>query len=60
MAIGARAYALVDVDATGAIDVEFARVEYDVESAVGAIRESDLPDEFADYLRTGGKVPAAT
>jgi len=35
--------------------VEFVRVEYDVERAMAAIRASELPDEFADHLRTGGK-----
>jgi predicted phosphodiesterase len=37
-----------------AIGVEFVRVEYDVERAMASIRKSDLPDEFAEYLRTGG------
>jgi predicted phosphodiesterase len=35
--------------------VEFVRVEYDVEQARQAILESDLPDDFAEYLVTGGK-----
>jgi len=34
--------------------VTFVRVEYDIERAMKAIRESELPDEFADDLRTGG------
>lgn len=38
--------------------VEFVRVEYNLQEAVEGIRRSDLPDEFADYLSTGGK-PAA-
>jgi predicted phosphodiesterase len=37
------------------VDVEFIRVEYDLERAMQGIRQSDLPDEFAEYLRTGGK-----
>jgi predicted phosphodiesterase len=37
-----------------AVDVEFVRVEYDLERATVAIRESDLPDDFAEYLETGG------
>ena len=41
------------------IGIEFRRVGYDVERAVQAIVESTLPDEFADFLRTGGK-PAST
>jgi hypothetical protein len=35
--------------------VEFVRVEYDLERAMDGIRRSDLPDDFAEYLRTGGK-----
>jgi len=34
--------------------VEFVRVAYDVARAAEAIRASELPDEFAEYLRTGG------
>ena len=37
------------------VDVEFVRVEYDLDRAVKAIRESDLPNEFAEYLETGGQ-----
>lgn len=50
-------YALLTVDA-GRVGVEFVRVEYDVEAAARAILASELPDAFAEYLRTGGK-PAA-
>lgn len=35
--------------------VEFARVDYDLEEAMQGILASDLPDEFAEYLRTGGR-----
>ena len=52
-------YVVLDVS-DGEPGVEFVRVEYDVERAMQGIRDSDLPDEFADYLRTGGRsVPAA-
>jgi predicted phosphodiesterase len=34
--------------------VEFVRVEYDLERAMEGIRQSELPDDFAEYLRTGG------
>jgi predicted phosphodiesterase len=37
--------------------VEFVRVDYDVERAVCAILDSDLPDDFAAFLRTGGRQP---
>lgn len=40
--------------AGGEVRVEFVRVEYDLQAAMAAIRESELPDEFAEYLRTGG------
>ena len=38
----------------GQVGVEFVRLEYDLEEAMQAIRGSDLPDDFAEYLRTGG------
>jgi diadenosine tetraphosphatase ApaH/serine/threonine PP2A family protein phosphatase len=47
-------YVLLDVG-DGQPRVEFVRVEYDVERTARAILESDLPHEFADYLRSGGK-----
>lgn len=34
--------------------VEFRRVDYDVEAAAQAIRESELPDYYADELIAGG------
>jgi predicted phosphodiesterase len=46
-------YVLLDIET--APRVEFVRVEYDVEEAMRAIRASDLPADFAEYLRTGGK-----
>ena len=36
--------------------VEFRRVDYDVERAAQAILSSTLPRDFAEYLRTGGKL----
>ena len=39
--------------------VEFRRVEYDLEKAMAGIRASTLPDDFAEYLRTGGKPATA-
>lgn len=47
-------YVLLDVG-DGPVQVEFVRVEYDVGAAMRAIRASDLPDEFAEFLRTGGR-----
>jgi len=40
--------------AGGAPQVEFVRVEYDLERAMEGIRRSTLPDDFAQYLATGG------
>lgn len=34
--------------------VEFVRVEYDLQQAMEEIRRSRLPDDFAEYLATGG------
>jgi predicted phosphodiesterase len=48
-------YVFLDVTASG-VGVEYVRVEYDVEKAMRGIRESDLPDDFAEYLRTGGQL----
>lgn len=39
--------------------VEFIRVEYDVTKAADAIRASDLPADFADFLQGGGKPVAS-
>ena len=47
-------YVLLIVDESG-VAVEFIRVAYDVEEAVGGIVASELPDELADFLRSGGK-----
>jgi diadenosine tetraphosphatase ApaH/serine/threonine PP2A family protein phosphatase len=50
-------YVVVDIDGAS-VGVEFVRVEYDLEKAAAAIRASSLPDDFADYLETGGRAPA--
>ena len=52
-------YVLLDVE-SNRVDVEFVRVEYDVEAAARAIIESELPDDFAEFLRNGGVTKAAT
>lgn len=46
-------WARLEVDADR-VDVQLVRTEYDLERAVEAIRASELPDLFADYLRGGG------
>ena len=50
-------YALVTMgDST--VDVRMVRVDYDIDRAAEGIRGSELPDDFAEILRTGGKAPA--
>lgn len=51
-------YVVVEAGDDG-FSVEFARVEYDLERAMGGIRESGLPDEFADQLEAGGTLELA-
>jgi predicted phosphodiesterase len=41
------------------VNVEFVRVEYDIDEAMRGIRKSDLPGDFAEYLRTGGRPVSA-
>jgi predicted phosphodiesterase len=53
-------FVVVDIDDSGTIQIDFERVEYDVDASITAIRQSELPDDFADYLRFGGRVPATT
>jgi predicted phosphodiesterase len=46
-------YVLLTTEGSG-VRIEFVRVAYDVDEAARAIRESELPAEFADFLRSGG------
>ena len=46
-------YVVLDMTTEG-VTVEFVRVAYDIEAAAQGILASTLPDDFADYLRTGG------
>ena len=46
-------YVLIEAGEDG-FSVEFVRVEYDLDRAMEGIRESELPDEFAQQLRAGG------
>lgn len=52
-------YVLLDVG-DGPVHAEFVRVEYDLDEAMRGIRAGDLPDDFADYLRTGGRPAPAS
>ena len=38
------------------IIAEIVRVEYDVEQAAREVAEAGLPEEFAEFLRSGGQV----
>jgi len=46
-------YVSLTTDGSG-VRVEFVRVAYDIDEAARAIRESELPHEFADFLKSGG------
>lgn len=46
-------YVLLDVG-EGEARVEFVRVPYDVEATIAGVRAAGLPEEFAEFLRTGG------
>jgi len=50
-------YAFISSDG-GKLGVTFRRVAYDVSATARAIRESDLPDEFAGQLERGGTLPS--
>ena len=47
-------FVVLDIEAKH-VRPEFVRVDYDVEKAASAIIQSELPNEFADFLRGGGK-----
>jgi predicted phosphodiesterase len=51
-------YVIIDME-SDAVGVEFARVEYDLARAAAAVRASELPDDLAVYLETGGMARAA-
>ena len=48
-------YVILDVT-KDTVSVEVIRVEYDVDAVVRAIRASELPYEFAEQLKAGGKL----
>jgi predicted phosphodiesterase len=53
-------YVVLTLGEALAPSAEFIRVAYDVRRAADAIRASELPSEFADFLESGGKVTART
>lgn len=50
-------YVLLDLTPGARPRVRFVRREYDLAGAVEKIRQSDLPNEFATILQTGGTLP---
>jgi predicted phosphodiesterase len=56
-------YVLLDLGAgeprDAAVRVEHVRVAYDVEATAGGVTAAGLPEEFAEFLRTGGKPTVA-
>ena len=48
-------YVLLDFHENADVGVGFRRVAYDVERTAAGIVASELPDDFADYLRSGGR-----
>lgn len=50
-------YVLLEIG-EGPVRVEFVRVAYDVERTAQGIRDSELPDALAEYLRRGGAAVA--
>ena len=38
----------------GALSVEHVRVDYDIETTIAGVRGAGLPEDFAEFLRTGG------
>jgi predicted phosphodiesterase len=43
----------------GDAQVELVRVEYDIEATVAGVREAGLPEDFVDFLQTGGNPTGA-
>jgi predicted phosphodiesterase len=52
-------YALVDAG-PGPLAVEFVRVEYDIDRAVAGVRAANLPEDFVEFLQTGGTPATST
>jgi predicted phosphodiesterase len=52
-------YVLLDLG-EGEPRVDFVRVAYDIDATVAGVRAAGLPEDFVEFLRTGGKpVPAS-
>ena len=53
-------YVILEMGGEVQVKVPVVRVEYFVSRTAEAMIASDLPDDFADYLRTGGVAPTRT
>jgi diadenosine tetraphosphatase ApaH/serine/threonine PP2A family protein phosphatase len=42
----------------GEARVEFVRVSYDLEATIAGVRAAGLPEDFVEFLQTGGKPTA--
>ncbi|HEX2780436.1 MAG TPA: metallophosphoesterase family protein [Gemmatimonadaceae bacterium] len=51
-------YVLLDLGAEPP-RVEIVRVPYDIEATIAGVRDAGLPEDFVEFLQTGGKAPAA-
>jgi diadenosine tetraphosphatase ApaH/serine/threonine PP2A family protein phosphatase len=49
----------VVLDTAGDVSVEFRRIRYDLSKVATVIRQSELPDQFATDIETGGTSPRA-
>ena len=47
-------FVLVEFGA-GGVNVEFIRVGYDIERTIAGVRSAGLPEDFVEFLQTGGK-----
>jgi predicted phosphodiesterase len=51
-------YALLDVGADGSdLHVQFVRVAYDIGRTIDGVRSAGLPEDFVEFLRSGGARP---
>ncbi|MEO8562323.1 MAG: metallophosphoesterase family protein [bacterium] len=47
-------YVLADVGQS-TVTIEFVRVEYDIARTIAGVRDAGLPEDFVEFLQTGGK-----
>jgi predicted phosphodiesterase len=47
-------YVLAEIGADG-VQIEFVRVEYDIARTIAGVRSAGLPEDFVEFLQTGGR-----